>query len=95
MVEQATWVTLIHKEVQCAQTRFDKLQILANNAKRNFEPFKNWLESRHNEWGKGSEKGQRLLRLEVESAEFQDQNKRYDELQRKSMRQSSRVPWQE
>ena len=43
MVEQATWVTLIHKEVQCAQTRFDKLQILANNAKRNMSRSKTGL----------------------------------------------------
>lgn len=83
MVERATWVTLFHEEVQCAQTRFDKLQILANNAKRDFEPFNNWLESRHNEWDRGSEEGQRLIRLEVESAEFQNQNKKYDELQKK------------
>lgn len=83
MIERATWVTLFHEKVQCAQTRFDKLQILINNVKRDFESFNNWLESRHNEWDKESKEEQRLIRLKIESAEFQNQNKKYDELQKK------------
>jgi len=82
-VERATWVRLFLREVESAQLRLDKLQRLAENAKRDLEPFKRWLQARHNEWDEFSEEGKLLVKLEVESAEFQDRNKKLSELEKK------------
>lgn len=83
-VERATWVRLFLKEVESAQMRLDKLQRLAEDAERESEPFNRWLQARHNEWDEFSEEGKRLVRLEVESTEFQDQKKKRRELVKKA-----------
>lgn len=93
MVERATWVRWFLKEVECAQMRLNKLQCLAENAKRDLEPFKRWLQARHNEWGEkrleDPEEAKRTIRLEFESAEFRDRSKKLDELEEKSYEASS------
>ena len=82
-VERAAWVRLFLKEVESAQMRLDKLQGLAEDAKRDLEPFNEWLQTRHNEWDEFSEEGKRLVKLEVESAEYQDRMKKLKELGKK------------
>jgi len=86
-VERATWVALFLKEVESTQPRLDELQRLADNAKRNLEPFKRWLQARHNEWGEkrleDPEEAERMIKLEAQSTEYQDQMKKLSELAKK------------
>lgn len=82
-VERATWIRLFLKEAESAQMRLDDLQLLAEDAKRDLEPFNKWLQARHNEWDEFSEEGKRLVRLEVGSAEHQDRMKKRKELGKK------------
>lgn len=83
-VERATWIGLFLKEVESAQMRLDELQRLAEDAKCDVEPFNRWFQARQMEWDEFSEEGKRLVRLEVESAEFKDRNKKHDELGKKA-----------
>lgn len=83
-VERVTWIGLFLKEVESAQMRLDELQRLAEDAKCELEPFDRWFQARRMEWAEFSEEDKRLVRLEVESAEFQDRNKKHDELGKKS-----------
>ena len=84
IVEKATWVGLFLKEVESAQMRLGELQRLADDAKSDLEPFNRWLQARHNEWDDESEEGKRLIRIEVESADYQHRMKRLDELGKKN-----------
>ncbi|KAI9704970.1 MAG: hypothetical protein M1836_006750 [Candelina mexicana] len=79
-VERLTWVNLFLKKVESTQIRLDKLQRLAEDARRESEPFKRWLQARHNEWDEASEEGKRLVKIEVESTEYQDKMKKHEEL---------------
>lgn len=87
MVEKATWVALFLKEVESTQLRVDELQHLAENAKRELEPFEIWLQARHNEWGEkrleDPEEAERMIKLEAQSTEYQDQMKKLSELAKK------------
>ena len=47
------------------------------------EPYSKWFQARHNECDEFSEEGKRLVRLEVESAEYKDRFKKLDELKKK------------
>ena len=51
-VERAMWDRLFLKEVESAQIRLEGLQHLAENAKRDFEPFKLWFQASQIEWAK-------------------------------------------
>ena len=82
-VERVIWVRLFLEEVKSAQTRLDKLQRLADDARRDLEPFNRWLQTRHSEWDEFSEEGKRLVSLEVKSAEFQDRKMKRRELEKK------------
>ena len=85
--ERATWIGLFLKEVKSTQMRLDELQRLAEDAKRELEPYSRWFQARQMEWQEmrleDSEGAERRIRLESESAEFQDQDKKYDELRKK------------
>ena len=88
-VERATWVRLFLKEVESAQMRLDKLQRLAEDAERNLEPFNRWWLARQIEWRKKrleypEEEARRMIDLEFESTEFQDQKKKHTELGKKA-----------
>lgn len=78
------------KEVESAQMRLDELQRLAEDAKCELEPYSRWFQARQMEWEEmrleDPEEAKRRIRLEVESAEFQDQDKKYDELRMKEYR---------
>jgi len=89
-VERATWVALFLKEVESAQIQLDELQRLAEDAKRELEPYSRWLQGRHNKWDEFSKEGKRLVRLEVESAEYQDRKKKLDELKKSEFEASSK-----
>lgn len=86
-VEKATWVALFLKEVESTQIRLGELQRLAEDAKRDLEPFKRWLQARHNEWGEKRledlEEAERMIKLEAQSAEFQDRRTKRNELAKK------------
>ncbi|KAI4225864.1 MAG: hypothetical protein L6R40_008341 [Gallowayella cf. fulva] len=83
-VERATWVKLFRKELESAQMRMDKLQHLAEDAKRELEPHKRWFYDRQIEWEKrrldDPEEGERMTRLECDSAEHQDRMKKLAQL---------------
>lgn len=64
--------------------QLDELQRLAEDAKRELEPYSRWLQGRQNEWDEFSEEGKQLVRLEVESAEFQERNKKRNKLEKKT-----------
>ncbi|KAL8816168.1 MAG: hypothetical protein Q9223_004777 [Gallowayella weberi] len=87
-VERATWVRLFRKEIKSAQMRMDELQRLAEDAERELEPENSWFHRRQIEWGKKEsedpEEGARTIRLECDSAEFQDRMKKRKELSKKS-----------
>ena len=86
-VERATWVRLFRNEVESAQMRMDELQRLAEDAKRELEPedgwFYEWVELGKNRL-EDPEEGQRMSRLERDSAEFQDRMKKLKELGKKN-----------
>lgn len=87
-VQRATWIGLFLKKVESAQMRLDELQRLAEDAKCESEPYSRWFQARQMEWQEmrlEDPKGaKRRIRLEVESAEFQDQDKKGDELEKKA-----------
>ena len=86
-VERATWVKLFRKELESAQMRMDELQHLAEGAKRELEPHNRWFYERQLEWEKkrldDPEEGERMTRLECDSAEHQDRMKKLAELGKK------------
>ena len=79
--ERATWIGLFLKEVESAQMRLDELQRLAEDAKCDAEPFDRWFQARQIEWEKMEEAERKI---EVESAEYQDQRKKRNELGKKA-----------
>ena len=87
-VERNVWIGLFLKEIESAQMRLNELQRLTENAKCDVEPFKRWFQARQMKWQdmrlKGPEKAEQRIRLEGECAEFQDQNKKLDELRKKA-----------
>lgn len=87
-VEKATWVGLFLKEVESAQLRLNELQRLAENARRDLEPFNRWWETRPVEWDErreeDSEGVQRTITPEIESAEYQDKFKKLKEFGKKN-----------
>ena len=87
-VERANWVRLFLKEVESAQTQLGELQRLSEDVKRDLEPFNRWLQARHNEWERmrleGPEEAERRIRLETETAEYQDRRKKRRELEEKN-----------
>ena len=94
IVERPTWIRLFLKEVELAQMRLDELQRLAENARRDLEPFNKWLQVRHNEWGEkrleDPEGAERTITLEFESTEFQNRKKKRTELAKKEHESSSK-----
>ncbi|KAL8900704.1 MAG: hypothetical protein Q9207_005571 [Kuettlingeria erythrocarpa] len=87
-VERATWVRLFLKEIEIAQIRMHELQRLAEDARRELEPYKKWWWGRRIEWGEKEwedpEGARRMIRLECESTEHQDRMKKLDELEKKN-----------
>ncbi len=63
---------------------------MAEDAKRELEPYSRWLQGRHNKWDEFSKEGKRLVRLKVESAEYQDQIKKRRELAKSKYKASSK-----
>ena len=92
--ERATWVELFLKEVQAKQMRLDELQRVAEDAKRELEPYSQWFQGRQIEWAElrlaDPEQGERMIRLECESAEFQELVKKRKELAKKEYEASSK-----
>lgn len=87
-VQRATWIGLFLKEVESAQMRLDELQRLAEDAKCESEPYSRWFQARQMGWQEMRLEdpmgAKRRIKLEVESAEFQDQDKKGDELKKKA-----------
>lgn len=73
--------------------RLVRLQRLAENAKRDLEPFNRWLQAGYIECGEigtnDPEKEEQITRLEVKSAEYQDRKKRQGKLEKKEYEASS------
>ncbi|KAL9606106.1 MAG: hypothetical protein Q9179_000732 [Wetmoreana sp. 5 TL-2023] len=87
-VERATWVRLFLKEVEATRRRLDELQRVAENAKRELEPYRRWFQARRIEWAEkrkeDPEEGERMITPECDSTEFQDQFKKRGELENKA-----------
>ncbi|KAL8801323.1 MAG: hypothetical protein Q9182_004529 [Xanthomendoza sp. 2 TL-2023] len=87
-VERATWIRLFLKEVESAQIRMNDLQRLAVDAKRELEPFNKWFDGRRIAWEEMEleypEEGGRMIRLECDSIEHQNQMKKLSELGKKN-----------
>ena len=94
MVERATWVRLFLREVESAQMRLSKLQRLAENARRDLEPFNRWWHAKQIEWGEKRledlEEAKRKIALDHESTEFQNRMKKLTELEKKAHEVSSK-----
>ena len=93
-VERSTWVRSFLKEVDYAQIQFDRLQCLADKAKRDLEPFNRWLQVRHNEWEEkrleDPEEAERMITHEAQSAEYQDQMKKLEKVGKEAHEASSK-----
>lgn len=84
-VERAAWIRLAEEEVESVQMRLDKLQVLADIAKRDLKPFDDWWKAKLREWGRKRLKtGDDGGREEVESAEFKEQMEKHKEYGRKA-----------
>lgn len=74
-VERDSWIGWFTKEVELQRTRLDRLQGLANEARRDVKPYNQWWDAKRIEWEeKGwngfTDEGHRLIELETSSAEF-------------------------
>ncbi|KAL8904663.1 MAG: hypothetical protein Q9207_003112 [Kuettlingeria erythrocarpa] len=74
-VERDRWIGWFTKEVEPQRTRLDELRHLADEAKRDVEPYDQWMNATHGAWAeKGwdedTEEGRRLVELEANSAEY-------------------------
>ncbi|MCJ1382857.1 hypothetical protein MMC17_005970 [Xylographa soralifera] len=87
-VERATWMGLFLKEVEYVQTQLDELQRLAEDAKRELKPYKEWFQARQIAWGgvrvEDWEEAQRMAAIECKSAEHKEQFQKLQELTTKS-----------
>ena len=94
--ERASWIGIFLKEVESAQMRLDDLLDLAESAIRGLEPFKRWWYAKRVEWEENSleipEEAKRAIRLEVESAEFQERYKKLGKL-RNEQHEAWRAPF--
>ncbi len=84
-VERDQWIGWFVKEVESQRTKVDELQRLAHEARRDVEPYDQWLEAKRKEWEeKGwdgwTEEGRRLIDFERSSAEYQTQFDKRQEL---------------
>lgn len=73
-VERDRWIGWFTKEVESQRTRRDELQRLAEEAKRDVEPYNQWWDAQRKEWGEkgwveGTDEGRRLIELETSSVE--------------------------
>lgn len=88
-VERATWIALFLKEVESTQLRLDESQRLAENAKRELESYDRWFQAIYAEWREkrleDPEEAEQWFMHERESAEYQDRNKKLDELKNKEI----------
>ncbi|MDI1488802.1 MAG: hypothetical protein OHK93_008078 [Ramalina farinacea] len=87
-VERDTWIGLFRKELESGRTRLDELQRLADNAKREVEPYHRCWDAKRMEWGEMEEEdpegAERARKLETESAEFRNQFDKHGELQKQA-----------
>lgn len=82
--ERASWIGLFLKEVESAQVRLDESQRLAESALRDLEPYKRWWYAKLVEWEEERleipYEANRVVKLEVETAEFQERYKKLGKL---------------
>ncbi|KAI9889401.1 MAG: hypothetical protein M1814_005337 [Vezdaea aestivalis] len=85
MVERDCWIGWFEKEVISQQTRMDELQRLADEAKRDVEPYNQWFDAKSKEWDeKGwndwTDEGDRLIKLETSSTKYRSKFEKRQEL---------------
>ncbi|KAL8941535.1 MAG: hypothetical protein Q9211_001782 [Gyalolechia sp. 1 TL-2023] len=86
-VERATWVRWFLKEVETAQVRLSEKRRLADDARRECEPYKSWWWDKRIAWDKQEREdpeGEPMSKLEVQSVEFKDRMEKLKELRKKS-----------
>ncbi|KAL9028904.1 MAG: hypothetical protein Q9180_007098, partial [Flavoplaca navasiana] len=74
-VERDRWIGWFTKEVELQRTQLDRLQDLANEARRDVKPYNQWWDAKRTEWEeKGlngfTDEGHRLIGLETSSPEY-------------------------
>ena len=85
MLERDRWIGWFEKEVESQRTRINKLQRLADKAKRDVEPYDQWYDAKWKEWDeKGwdgwTAEGNRLIELETSSIEYRSKSEKHQEL---------------
>ena len=85
-VERDRWIV---EEVESRRTRLDELQRLADEAKRDVEPYNQWWDAKRIEWDeKGwddwTEEGHRLIELETSSTEYRTRFDKKMEFQKRA-----------
>lgn len=88
-VERSRWIGWFTKEVESQRTRLDELQRLADEAKRDAEPYIQWMDATHGAWAeKGwdedTDEGRRLVELEANTAEYRTRFDKRRELQNRA-----------
>ena len=88
-VERDRWIDVFVEELESQRTRLDELQRLADEAKRDAEPYNQWWDAKINEWeAKGwdefTEEGRRLIKLEASSLEYRTRREKKVELQQRA-----------
>jgi hypothetical protein len=82
-IEKIICIELFLKKIESAQMRLNELQRLTENVKCELKSYSRWWQAKRMKWDEFSEEEKRRIRLERESAEFQNQDKKYDELRKK------------
>ncbi|KAL9123851.1 MAG: hypothetical protein Q9217_006760, partial [Psora testacea] len=76
-VERDRWIGWFTKEVELQRTRLDELQRLADEARRDVDPYNQWWDAKRIEWGEMREKdpkgAEQAIKLENKLAVFQKQ----------------------
>ncbi|KAL9011221.1 MAG: hypothetical protein Q9173_003916 [Seirophora scorigena] len=85
-VERDRWIGWFTKEVESQRTRLDELRRLADEAKRDVEPYNQWRDAIYKAWdekgwNENTDEGRRLIELEANSAEYQTRSDKWRELQ--------------
>ena len=88
-VERDRWIGWFAQEVKSRRKRMDELQRLADEVKRDVEPYDRWWKAKLKDWEKKgwdnwTEEGHRLIELETSSAEYRIRFDKKRELEKRS-----------
>lgn len=83
------WIDFFVKEVESQRISVDELQRSADEAKRDVEPYNQWMKAKEKVWKeKGwdfwTKEGDRLIELEMNSAEYRTKSDKRQELQKRA-----------